>query len=521
MDNLLWSEEDIRVSPDGFLLIVDPNAYSLSEEQPLLLHTTSALLRELYPSREIPDVILRSGFESEEISTQSEGCVDDSISPADENQKRENDVKVGKTIPAEYKPYQGLDRVENLPNWIHSALSDIRNFRHRVVGCRSSSSRGSKRIRALQIQQNHIIRSNSDTNCENSETGGQNVVNKLDQREQKQTSEECVSGDGGENDANDARLEEEPVVIKLARTINSIRALFPHLLPILNHRRRNDKNLVIGKIRYKTRRNGSMCWLLGTESYSSCTLKQVTSAQDATREILETFIDIEPAAEISMDPEGSPAYWSSLWIEHIVKRSNPALPSPLMVLATNSSISEECIENTALFCNEIIAAREKASTEGLDQQYKKAVRKIHQRLSNVLMSRFHGARVSICILFVGLHVSCLNQFLSHISYSDIHAQLSIYGSCLSNLAIGKGSDVDMSLWIPAADSLKKDFDNGRIDARQYDQCMKKLVFQVFRKLSKLKAEFRGMTPITNARIPVITGTYIYAGNPYTEDKSIE
>ena len=79
----------------------------------------------------------------------------------------------------------------------------------------------------------------------------------------------------------------------------------------------------------------------------------------------------------------------------------------------------------------------------------------------------------------------------------------------------------MSLWIPAADSLKKDFDNGRIDARQYDQCMKKLVFQVFRKLSKLKAEFRGMTPITNARIPVITGTYIYAGNPYTEDKSIE
>ncbi len=79
----------------------------------------------------------------------------------------------------------------------------------------------------------------------------------------------------------------------------------------------------------------------------------------------------------------------------------------------------------------------------------------------------------------------------------------------------------MSLWIPAADSLKKDFDTGSIGAKQYDQSMRNLVCRVCRKLSKLKAEFRGMTPITKARIPVISGTYIYAGNPYTEDGSIE
>lgn len=79
----------------------------------------------------------------------------------------------------------------------------------------------------------------------------------------------------------------------------------------------------------------------------------------------------------------------------------------------------------------------------------------------------------------------------------------------------------MSLWIPAADSLKRGFRDGSIDARQYEQSTKKLVYQVFRKLSNLKAEFRGMTPITKARIPVITGTYVYAGNPFTEDGSIE
>lgn len=81
--------------------------------------------------------------------------------------------------------------------------------------------------------------------------------------------------------------------------------------------------------------------------------------------------------------------------------------------------------------------------------------------------------------------------------------------------------MDISLWIPEADKLKKDFDNGNIGAKQYDQRMRTFVFQVSRKLSKLQAEFRGMTPITKARIPVITGTYNFAGNPYTEDGSIE
>eukprot|EP00536_Pseudo-nitzschia_multiseries_P014864 jgi/Psemu1/216123/e_gw1.778.45.1 len=126
----------------------------------------------------------------------------------------------------------------------------------------------------------------------------------------------------------------------------------------------------------------------------------------------------------------------------------------------------------------------------MDQQYQKAVRRFHLRLSNVLTSRFPGAR------------------------------LSIYGSCLSNLSLGKGSDVDMSLWIPAADSLKRGFHDGSVGARQYEQSVKNLVYKVFRKLSNLKSEFRSMIPITKARIPVITGTYVHAHNPFTEDGSI-
>ena len=406
MDNLLWSEDEIKVSSEGFLLVADPQAHSLDEEQPILLHSTSACLQELYPKRSISEILLRSGFESEDslseddaeetVTTGDSASMENPevVSPADENQKNEvdqPDVTAAKRIPPQYKIYQKLDRVENLANRIHSVLQDIRNFRHRVGGCRSEYSKGSEKIRALQFQQNHLLRSNSETN-----------------------SEESVTEDGSKNDADKA---EEPIVIKLARTINSIRALFPHLLPILNHERLSDKKLVIGKIRYKTRRNGAMCWLLGTESFDSCTLKRVVTAQGDTKHILEAFLGIELAAEISKDAKGSPSFWSISWIENVVKHSNPSLISPLKVLATKSGAGEERIEDAARSCDTIISEREKASTEGLDQQYKKTVRKIHQRLSNVLTSRFSGARVSIGVAFASLfrNSSSLQHFLSHTS----------------------------------------------------------------------------------------------------------
>lgn len=403
MENLLWSEEEIKVSSDGFLFIVDPKATFLNEEQPLLLHTTLVLLQELYPSREIQAIFSRPGFESEDIS---EDCAEDgtlpksdstsveepkSIPQADEKDKIHSDppeVKSEKaTIRAEYKKYQRLDRVENLSNRIHSALQDIRNFRHRIHGARSDPTRENEKIKALQFQQEHLLRVNSEMNGEN-----------IDQGERDSKNEVGTPEDGGRNDPDNIQFEDESITVKLARTINSIRALFPHLLPILNHPRRNDKNLVIGKTRYKTKRSGPMCWLLGTESFSSCTLKQVIAAQDDTKHILEAFIDIELASEISKDFKGSPLYWSTSWIEHVVKRSNPAVPSPMKVLAAKSDKSEADIRHAACSCDIIISARENASTQGLDQQYKRAVRKIHQRLSNVLTSRFHGARVSVyCI----------------------------------------------------------------------------------------------------------------------------
>ena len=101
------------------------------------------------------------------------------------------------------------------------------------------------------------------------------------------------------------------------------------------------------------------------------------------------------------------------------------------------------------------------------------------------------------------------------------ARVSIYGSCLSNLSLGKGADVDLSLWIPEADQLRTAFQIGQIEANLYEKDMKRLVYQAYHKLRNLQQEFRGMQAITRARVPVIKGTYTFANNPYSPDGSIK
>ena len=127
----------------------------------------------------------------------------------------------------------------------------------------------------------------------------------------------------------------------------------------------------------------------------------------------------------------------------------------------------------------------------LFRSYDAAVRKLHQTISKLLKNRFPKARVSI------------------------------YGSCLSKLSLGKGADVDLSLWLPEAAKLQTDFQEGRIEAGKYERQMKQFVYQVYHKLNARSNEFRGMQPITRARVPVVKGTYNFANNPFSFDGSIK
>ena len=524
----LWSEDEVEVLSNGFLKIknfdkddddVAGEELTVIEQQPLLLQSTARLLRGLYPSLSLQEI---HDYEPKTITepagapptpvndddTDEEddgGDVDmedaakvtraeatDSKEEDDGGDVEMEDVEDTKTettnskIPDRYQCYQKLKRLENISTWTNLALQDIQNFRHREgpKQPRTRRDRANLKVQALEHQQQRLLQMRSESNNSN-----------------ENMNDDVEDDDDDDNNNNDDSAEDEEVenaersqTIRMVRTINSIRALYPHLLPMLHHKRRNDKQLVIGKTRYKARKKGSMCWLLGAVGFDVATTKALKSLHRDAGVILERFICVDLAQQIVDNGTDSLAadYWTpSNWIFQIQLRCNPDIPSPIDLLSSKlgKSASETLV--IAQKCDKICVSHRPADSTDNDQYYQRAVSKLHRRLSNILTRAFHGAR------------------------------LSIYGSCLSNLSLGKGSDVDLSLWLPFADDLKRGFDDGSISADEYSRKMANLVHQANRKLKFMQSEFRGMVAITRARIPVITGTFAYADNPYTEDGSID
>jgi hypothetical protein len=511
----LWPENEVEACPDGFLRIKNWNSKSNMEEekQPLLLKSTRRLLCGIYPKLALDEIILRPGFKQEPdrvVETATEAAKNNDVVDDDDDQaladamsqlsldSNEDDAvpettnNENNTIPAaKYQSYQELVRIENIGTWISLALRDIQMFRHRQEGGGSSrpprqQRRANMKVRALEMQQQRLMQKmRSESNASSNDTDDKNGEEEEDGHDIKQElDDEEDEGDGDESQT-----------LRMVRTLNSIRALYPHLLPMLNHPRRNDRNLVIRKTSYKAKKKGAMCWLIGTVAFDTSTAKATQTAHSDAKTILEGFIDVLLAEQIVNDVKGSPDFWTTSWLTELEARCNPAIYNPIELLSTKLNKSHIEVISMTRNLDQGHHGHPGGASPEMDQKYhkavSKAVSKLQQRLSNILTSRFHGAR------------------------------LSIYGSCLSNLSLGKGSDVDLSLWIPEADALKKGFNDGSVGAEEYQRKMTTLVFQAKRKLEYKDSEFRNMFAITKARIPVITGTFIYANNPYTEDGSIE
>jgi hypothetical protein len=458
----LWSEEEVEILPDGFLRM---KFFDDEEEQPLLLQSTARLLRCLYPTLGLQEI------HDYEVKT----IIEPAGAPPTPAEDDDVEMEDADGCPAKYQCYQELKRLENIGTLANLALQDIQQFRHRA-GTKQSRGRRFRsdvKIQALEKQQQRLLQMRSESNVSN-------------------LSDEMMECEGDDDSVDEKDDVEKSQAIRMVRTVNSIRALYPHLLPMLHHKRRNDKDLVIRKTRYKAKKKGTMCWLLGAVGFDVSTTKAARKLHMDAGIILEGFIAIDLAQRIVDDPMGCADFWTpSGWIHQLQMRCNPEIPNPIDLLSTKIGKSPEDVLEVALKCDEGSVNQRPAYSTDNDQHYQRAVSKLHRRLSNILTKSFQGAR------------------------------LSVYGSCLSNLSLGAGSDVDLSLWIPAADDLKRGFDDGSIGADEYSRNMTKLVHQANRKLKFMQSEFRNMVAITRARIPVITGTFVFADNPYTEDGSIE
>lgn len=506
----LWSDDEVEEREDGYLILKESVDASDLEEQPLLLHSSEVFLKELYPGMSRKD---RLNHFSEPLSTKEGATIDESLATlemssdkstedmdvdaisndgnAEQDTKKspESKVKKKKDSLKFQAVYQSLKRCNNLSNRIQPLVSDLYAFKHRPVKRTKDTGRQSRqnlRTRALEMQQQRLLDKHS--TVDSSEEAAQEQRNEFDD----------VNEDEPEQGFEEGRMIEdqaplEPHHIRILRTLNSIRAVYVHILQIFNHKRRNDKLLEIGNSKWKSKKRG-FAWILGSRVFDASSSKLMISAYKDCCLVLESLVSVDKARMICQDPlGGSPDFWTKSWISEVKTRATPQILDPLAILtALPKAPDRKSLQTRTLPYDECLHLESTDNdTDLIQKQYDAAVRKVHLKISALLKERFPEARVSI------------------------------YGSCLSNLSLGKGADVDLSLWIPKAEELQVGFEEGRLEANKYQKAMKSLVFQVFHKLKHCGKMFGDLQPVTRARVPVVKGTYNFAKNPYSSDGSLK
>ena len=124
-------------------------------------------------------------------------------------------------------------------------------------------------------------------------------------------------------------------------------------------------------------------------------------------------------------------------------------------------------------------------------EHERSIRDLHKRLDQKLSGRYKG-----------------------------HT-LTVYGSCLSGLALGRSSDVDVSLYLPELQRYKDGRLRGSTSDSAYERQVKNHVYTVTRAIERQRmVEFANVVPVTRARVPVVKGVYLHAKNPWSHDGSM-
>lgn len=367
------------------------------------------------------------------------------------------------SIPEENRAYQSLLRVTNANNLLFRALEDVRDVRQRVPG--QGGGGGPRRAfgggRSMEDRRRVALE-------------------KSRERLQKQLSDE--------DNVEDEDAPAEGAWVSLARALNSLKVLTPVLCHMLLHERRNDETLVIGGVKLGNKRKKG-CWLLGEVVFD-------TTAQPSAKRLLEHL----RACFVYFGVQKSENDYK-VWLE----RLDAAMQQVCDMSSSDQSSTKptwvgrlpfaDCDDKAAVLekCNLLDAKMHLAAEkdEAEHARYLKSIDTLHQRMDRLLKQRFPDAR------------------------------LSVYGSCLSDLSLGKAADVDLSLVLDAAVANKEGFESGKVNVNKYQSTVKSLAFRVLNKIKDEKDDFRNLEAIVRARIPVVKGTFVPAENPHTPDGSID
>ena len=574
----------IEVRDDGYLWLInythDGGEEDAEAQQPLLLHSTAALLEQLHENRGVSGINIAGDYAANEGSSETIVDADGDVPMVDTSQGSENETeeigakasnsteengesaeeakdtsKNGKnskrkkkkkdaaveTVSPESIHFKHLERTTNLGDRILWALMHIRMFKHDArKRRRNREDRRDTKVKALQHQRERLQKQKDQQKQQQQQQQDAVVVPpppaavEDTQESDFQVVRKASDGtkDKGSNDdesVSSAVQEPEYPYLRIVRALNSLRVLVPILRAVVFHKERNNKELVVGpkSTKLPTKRKAS-CWLLGKHVFDATTVAACQSIALHLQDLLESFLPSQLAFDIlegTLTCKQEQEFWCQDWLSRVWVPTDP--PSsinqmlPLQILheyameeanekdVTSDAESKdvgkrqtEAIEAMCKTCDKrFFQSSTKMDNNGstsVDQkksaadqkQYEQAVKKLHNRIATILERDFPGSR------------------------------LSVYGSCLSNLSL-KASDVDLSLFLPEADRIKKSFQNGFWSPARYEKEMSKLVRDVWKKLMFRKKEFAKMVPVTRARVPVVKGSYLNANNPHTEDGSLQ
>ena len=288
---------------------------------------------------------------------------------------------------------------------------------------------------------------------------------------------------------NDHPIEDEFDVpeLRLAAVFNSLRVVIDITRPMLDHPQ--CQNLGIHML------NGPSIEKSGDKNRYYLFSKNVYSCAgpSAWRRLKKSYSNLLEELEVGMTAKmsrqllgiGGYKYATKDWVATLFNHE---------LYLNKEFVANKCMElpnvnlDVASKLNTALIERFDYDRDGMQRLLQCSINKLHQHLTNAISRRFNGAR------------------------------LTVYGSCLSGLALEGSHDVDISIYIPQIVGFKNDFDKGKISAEEYEKKMRKTIFSVRDCLNRSE-QFSNLFAVTRARVPVIKGS-MNAQNPHTCDGSL-
>ncbi|GKZ01378.1 hypothetical protein MPSEU_001088700 [Mayamaea pseudoterrestris] len=480
---------------NGYIVAASSSSSTTSLEVPLLGSTSKALTAFGYSVPVLIDSIRSNGLPAPDYETEI-------VFEATGDEKKEEKKKKKKTgrgggeavkkdgdaaaaaattsdddndppiIPEQDLPYQSLKRMQQSMNLLTVALEDISRWNHRDYSQPKKSKEEHDRDR------NAII--NKRDKSRRTALEGQRA------RLQKKLSGESLSPD----EVQAALEQEEERKLNMVRAINSTAMLAAVLLPMLLHERRNDATLKIGKVKLNAAK--AQCLLLGEFVFDVINKHSCERLLNSIKGLLGLLIKTN-----LQNGDNSSTAWTATWRHGMDK----AMEQAVAVVADQHPSPPNHDE----FLRKFQSAAVQDFAHRLDQKFDLVSTKDQDEHTKYL--------ASIDALQKRMDALCKKTF-------GPSSYVTVYGSCLSDLSLGKNADVDISLHVDDADVLRKQYEAGELAVEQYEKQMKAIIMTMFRSLARNRNEFERMEPAARARVPVIRGTWKPANNPHSADGSI-